>query len=248
MNISIVGYGRMGNLVEEVAKEKGITVVSTIDPNVSSARYKNISEESLGQSDVCVCFTQPNAALSNIENIAKLGKDIVVGTTGWHADVDEAKDIVSKYNIGLIYSENFSVGVNVFYKMIEQTASLINKFDGYDIFVHEFHHKGKLDSPSGTANNIGEILLSNIKRKKSIVTEKLDRQILPEEIHVASVRGGYVPGHHAVSYDSEVDTISITHQARSRKGFAVGSAMAAQWICGKKGFYTKDDMLVDLLN
>lgn len=247
MFISIVGFGNMGNLVEETAKEKGVSVVSTIDPVVSNARYKEITEESIGQADVCICFTQPSVAIDNIRDIASLGKNIVIGTTGWVEDIEEAESIVKENGVGLIYSENFSIGVNIFYKMIEQTSALINRFDDYDIFINEMHHKGKVDSPSGTALNLGDIIIRNINRKNTIVTECLERKIHPEELHVASVRGGYIPGYHSVIYDSEVDTITIRHEARSRKGFAVGAVTAAKWLNGKQGFFTKDDMLVDLL-
>lgn len=247
MYISIVGYGRMGHLVEETAKQKGITVVSTIDPN-GLARYSSVTKESIGSADVCVCFTQASSILETISQLAALEKNIVIGTTGWEDYVEDAKGIVEKAKIGMVYSPNFAFGVNIFFKIVESAASIVNLFDDYDAAVHEVHHRGKLDSPSGTATLLGEIILGKMHRKKTLEDQKLERKISDDELHVTSTRCGYVPGYHSVMFDSEVDTVQLTHTARSRKGFALGALMAAQWIRGKVGFYTKDDVLDALFN
>ncbi|MAG91652.1 4-hydroxy-tetrahydrodipicolinate reductase [Candidatus Woesearchaeota archaeon] len=242
MNIAIIGYGKMGHEIEKAAKAKGITVQSVININDKNAKYKEINEESLKDVDVCIDFTTPDSVVENIRKIASLKKNIVVGTTGWYDKLDEVKGIVNSNNVGFIYATNFSVGVNIFFKIVEAAAKLINKVDEYDVFGYEMHHKNKVDSPSGTAKSIGNILIKNIQRKNKLVFDKLDRKIEPNELHFASVRSGSIPGTHSVGFDSSADTIELKHTARNREGFALGALMAAQWINNKKGFYDINDM------
>ena len=246
MNVGIIGYGRMGHEIEKVAKDKGITI-RTIDPNDDNADFKEINEESMKDVDVCVDFTQPDSVISNIEKISKFKKNIVIGTTGWYDKIDEVKSIIENANTGLIWSGNFSVGVNIYFKIIENAAKIINNVDDYDVFVHEFHHNKKADSPSGTAVMIGEILTDNIERKKRVVTEELKRKIEPDELHISSTRGGSIPGTHIVGFDSTADTIELKHTARNRQGFALGAIMATQWIQGKKGFYDINDLMKEIV-
>ena len=229
MNIAIIGYGKMGREIEQAAKATGIAVKSIIDINDEKAMYRQIDEESMQGVDVCIDFTSPDAVVSSIKKISKFKKNIVVGTTGWYDKIDEVKDIIKKECIGFIYSPNLSIGVNVFFKIVESAARMMNKFGEYDVYGYELHHNKKIDSPSGTAKAIGKILIDNIKRKK--------------EINFASVRAGSIPGTHVVGFDSSADTIELKHTARSREGFALGALMAAKWINGKKGFYTIDDMM-----
>jgi|TARA_B100001964_G_scaffold217686_1_gene257983 4-hydroxy-tetrahydrodipicolinate reductase len=245
MNIAIIGYGKMGHEIEKIAKAKGITL-KTIDPN-DNADYKEINDESMKDIDVCVDFTHPDSVVENIEKISKFKKNIVVGTTGWYGNMDEVKKVIENAGIGLIWSGNFSVGVNAYFKIIENAAKIMNKFDDYDIFVHEFHHNKKADSPSGTAVMIGKILTDNIERKKKIVTEELKRKIESDELHISSTRSGAIPGTHIVGFDSPADTIELKHTARSRQGLALGAVMAAQWIQNKKGFYGIDDMMKSIV-
>ena len=246
MNVGIIGYGRMGHEIEKVAKDKGITI-RTIDPNDDNADFKEINEESMKDVDVCVDFTHPDSVISNIEKISKFKKNIVVGTTGWYDKIDEVRSIIENANTGLIWSGNFSVGVNIYFKIIENAAKIINNVDDYDVFVHEFHHNKKADSPSGTAVMIGEILTDNIERKKRVVTEELKRKIAADELHISSTRGGSIPGTHIVGFDSTADTIELKHTARNRQGFALGAIMATQWIQGKKGFYDINDMMKEIV-
>ena len=245
--IAIIGYGRMGHEIEKAAKAKGVNVVSTIDPGASDAKYREINEKSMSNADVCLDFTHPDSVISNIEKISKFKKNIVAGTTGWYDRIDEVKNIVENAKIGLIWSGNFSIGVNIYFRIIENAARVINKFNDYDLFVHEFHHNKKADSPSGTAVMIGNILIDNLDRKKKVVTEELKRRIAPDELHVSSTRGGSIPGTHIVGFDSPADTIELTHTARGREGFASGAVTAAQWIQGKKGFYGIDDLMKDII-
>ena len=246
MKIAIIGYGKMGHEIENAAKGKGISTI-TIDPSAENANYKEINEESMKDVDVCVDFTHPDSVIGNIEKVSKFGKNIVVGTTGWYDNMDDVKKIVERAGTGLIWSGNFSIGVNVYFKIIENAAKIINNISDYDVFVHEFHHKNKADSPSGTAVMIGNILTDNIDRKKRVVTEELKRKIEPDELHISSTRGGSVPGTHIVGFDSAADTIELKHTARSRQGFAVGAVMAAEWINGKKGFYDINDLMKEII-
>ena len=247
MNLSIIGYGNMGREIEKIAKAKGIAVKSVIDRSDKTATHKEIDEESMHNVDVCIDFTNPNAVIDNIKKISKFNKNIVVGTTGWYNKLDEVKSIIKKGNIGLIYASNFSIGVNVFFKIVENAAKIINNIDDYDIYGYELHHNRKIDSPSGTARTIGEILIRNIKRKNKLLFEKIDRRIEPNELHFASIRAGSIPGTHVVGFDSSADTIELKHTARNREGFALGAIMAAGWINGRKGFYGIGDMMDQIL-
>ena len=246
MNIAIIGYGKMGHEIENVAKDRGVSTI-TIDPSAEDADYKEINEESMKDVDVCIDFTHPDSVIGNIEKVSEFGKNIVVGTTGWYDKTDDVKKIIEEAGTGLIWSGNFSIGVNVYFKIIENAAKIINNVGDYDVFVHEFHHKNKADSPSGTAVMIGNILTDNIDRKRKVVTEELKRKIEPDELHISSTRGGSVPGTHIVGFDSAADTIELKHTARSRQGFAVGAVMAAEWINGKKGFYDINDLMKEII-
>lgn len=247
MNIAIIGYGKMGHEIERFARAKDITIRSIIDPTGNNANYKKINEESMADVDVCIDFTNPNAVTDNIRKISRFKKNMVVGTTGWYNNIDEAKNLVKENNIGFIYASNFSIGVNVFFKIIENAAKIMNNLDDYDVYGYELHHNKKIDSHSGTAKTIGEILIKNIKRKNKLLFEKIDRKIEPNEIHFASVRSGFIPGTHVVGFDSSADTIELKHTARNREGFALGAIMAAQWIYNKKGFYGINDMMDNIL-
>lgn len=247
INIAIIGYGRMGKIIEKLAKEKGLTVKSIIDPFVPDANYQDITEESLKDVDVCIEFSVPEVVIDNVRKVALLKKNMVLGTTGWYEKLEEVKNIVENAEIGFIYAPNFSIGVNIFFRIVKDTAKIINKFEEYDIYGYELHHNQKKDSPSGTAKKLAEILITNIKRKHAPIFDKLDRVIKPEEIHFASIRGGFIPGTHVIGFDSEFDTIELRHIARTRMGFALGALIAANWIKNKIGFYSIDDMLKDLL-
>ena len=232
----------MGQIIEKTALEKGHEIKVVIDPFCETAE-KEINEKTLDGVDVCIDFTHPDVIIDNIKKIAKVGKNIVVGTTGWYDKMDEVKKIVEKEGIGLIWSGNFSIGVNAFFRIIENAAKVFNKLEDYDIMVNEIHHKQKADSPSGTANMIGNILIDNLDRKNKIVTEAFDRKPKDNEIHVSSTRVGSVPGVHKIMFDSSADSIELKHTARNRCGFALGSVLAAEFIKGKKGFYHIDDMM-----
>ncbi len=247
MKIALIGYGKMGKEVERVAKLRGHTICAIVDAAAAGATHKEIDSTGscLKDAEVVIDFTVPSAVVQSIRKVTAARKNLVVGTTGWYDSITEAKQLVGAAGTGFIYSSNFSVGVNVFYKIVEAAARLINKVQDYDIFGYELHHSQKLDSPSGTAKSIAEILLKNISRKNQLQYGKLDRKINPEELHFASVRAGWIPGTHVVGFDSEADTLELKHTARSRAGFALGAVMAAEWVKGKKGFFTMNDFISD---
>ncbi len=216
--IALIGYGKMGKEIETLCKDSELF-------EVVSVNFKNISDsldlKGVGKANVAIDFTSKDIVIKNIEAITKLGVNLVVGTTGWHDRLGEVEKLVTKYEIGLVYSSNFSVGANIFFKMIDFSAEIFNKFPEYDVYGLEIHHKAKLDSPSGTALKIA----SKIKG-----------------LNFASVRAGRNPGFHEIVFDSPADSITLSHQAHNRTGFAKGALLAAEFIKNKKGIYTFDDV------
>ena len=247
MKIIISGYGRMGRIIEKTAKQRGHVIIATVDPLTSGASAKSLSKEILEKVDVVIDFSIPRTALQNAETVCSAGKKIVIGTTGWYSEMDEMRALTEKKGAAIIWSGNFSLGVNIFFSILDKTTQIMNSFTEYDPFIHEFHHNKKADSPSGTAVMLGDILLKNIDRKTSIVSEELKRQIKPEELHISSTRGGSIPGTHLVAFDSPVDTIELRHTARGREGFAAGAIAAAEWIENRTGFFNINDMMQDII-
>ncbi len=248
MRIGISGYGRMGELIREKALAKGHTVPVVIDPVSQSDTVTHRSaREDLGAVDVIIDFSIPKAVVENVAACAEKGIPVVVGTTGWYESMEDVRKFAEAAGIGCIWSGNFSLGVNLFFHMVRAAGRVMNRFSQYDCMVHEYHHKKKADSPSGTADMIGRILLEELDRKSSVTSDSLDRAIREDELHVSSTRGGSIPGIHRVTFDSDVDTISLEHSARTRSGFAEGAVLAAEWIVGKSDFYTIDDMMKTII-
>jgi 4-hydroxy-tetrahydrodipicolinate reductase len=243
MNLALIGHGKMGKEVERVAHEKGCKVVKIfeVDENQEGSA---LTKEALKAVDVCIDFSSPEAALSNIEAVAECGKNIVVGTTGWYDRLDYVRKLVKEKKIGFLYASNFSLGVNIFNQIVMDAAHLFEKHTQYDVSISEIHHRGKADSPSGTALTLGSTILQAIKRKSELVTETQHGGIKPHQLHVTSTRMGTVTGKHAVLFDSDADMIELVHTAKSRSGFAQGAIVAAEWLKGKKGFYTMRDVLL----
>jgi 4-hydroxy-tetrahydrodipicolinate reductase len=214
MKIALIGYGKMGRMIEQTALSKGLEVVCVRDIN-------GIERGELGDAEVCIEFSQPGAVLENIRLAANANKPIVVGTTGWYERLDEVRKIVETSGIGFVYGSNFSIGVNLMFKVVEYAASLFKNFPSYDPFIEEAHHKFKQDAPSGTALTLKQRVEGEYQR----------------ETPTSSTRAGYIPGTHTVGFDSEVDTLAIRHTARNRQGFAEGAIVAAQWVLDKKGFF-----------
>jgi 4-hydroxy-tetrahydrodipicolinate reductase len=214
MKIALLGYGKMGRMVEAAAARAAMDVVCIVN---SSGAVRG----SLVDADVCIEFSEPAAVVENIRMAAANIKPIVVGTTGWYDKLDEVRAIVETAEIGCVYGSNFSVGVNLFFKVAQRAAELFKDFAAYDPFIEEAHHKFKKDAPSGTALSLKKIIDNEYSK----------------ETPTASTRAGYIPGTHTVGFDSEVDTVTITHTARSRAGFAEGAIVAAKWIENRKGLY-----------
>ena len=253
MNIAIIGYGKMGKMIEQTARSLGHTITAIVDPFVTETLFgvtinKTIAEACLVSADAAIEITQPASAAANIIALAERKIPTVTGTTGWHERMDEVTRAVEKAGSALLWSSNFSIGVNLFYRIAWYAAQLANNFPEYDIGGFEAHHNKKLDSPSGTAKILAEGVLSKIDRKKKIIWETMNRKPEVDELHFPSLRMGSVPGKHSLFFDSPADTIEITHTARSREGFASGAIRAAQWLTAQKrrGVFTVDEMLKDI--
>lgn len=218
-NLAIVGYGKMGRLVDQLAPEFGFTVTARLDID---------RNESLEGADVAVEFSVPSSVLGNVAKVAALRIPVVVGTTGWLQHMSEAKSIVEKNESGLVWSPNFSVGVNIFTRLVSEAARLFKNEKEYGAWAWEIHHITKKDAPSGTL----------IKLVEQMRAAGFDRVI-----DTSSNRAGAHPGTHEIGFDSAADTITLRHTARSREGFARGALKAAQWIIGRKGFYEFSDVL-----
>jgi 4-hydroxy-tetrahydrodipicolinate reductase len=243
MKIALIGFGGMGRAVHRIALERGHNVSVIVDPNSEEATHKNLESAPIEEVDMVVDFSLGESAISNLELCIKAGKNLVTGSTGWYDDLPKVKDLVGGSEIGFLWSSNFSIGVNLYFKMIESASKMINKFDEYDIWGHEIHHFNKADSPSGTAKSLEKILLENISRKDSVVEDKLDRRREDNEIHFSSVRGGAVNFGHTIAFDSAADRITISHEARCRDGYALGAVKAAEWLSDKNGYFEMNDFL-----
>ncbi|OQX70567.1 MAG: 4-hydroxy-tetrahydrodipicolinate reductase [Candidatus Cloacimonas sp. 4484_275] len=198
--------------------------------------------KTLRDADVCIEFTNPQAAFSNIKKIAVLGKNMVIGTTGWDEYLTEAENLAAENKVGIVYGSNFSIGMNAFFEITEFAANLFDKLTEYDVFGFELHHNRKVDSPSGTAKILSEIVLKNMERKNRFQFDRVNRKIEADEFHFASIRAGNIPGIHTVGFDSEADTIELKHTVRNREGLALGALKAAEWINGKTGFFNFRDI------
>jgi 4-hydroxy-tetrahydrodipicolinate reductase len=220
MQIALIGYGKMGRLIEKIAEEKGHTICAKINP-------RQWHPEAINAADICIDFSHPECAFNNIQRIAEKKKNIVMGTTGWTEHLEDVKTLVDKADIGFLHAPNFSIGVVLFLQIIEKAAELISPFEEYECSGWECHHAQKADSPSGTAHAILERLNDKLKKKPPI----------------SSIRSGSFPGTHTLYFDSPADTITLSHQARNRNGFAHGALTAAEWLKDKSGFFTLEDML-----
>jgi 4-hydroxy-tetrahydrodipicolinate reductase len=243
MTIALIGYGKMGVEVERIALTKNI-VVKKIFP--TDREIISINKKSLRGVDVCIDFTSPTATLEIIDRVSACGVNLVVGTTGWYSQLDEAAALVRKRKTGLLYSPNFSLGMNIFFRVIREAAKAFGSVNAYDTAIHEIHHREKKDSPSGTALSLGRILLSQFPGKKELLTETSHDTPAQNTIHVTSQRTGHVVGTHTVMFDSEADSIELTHRAKNRSGFALGALVAAEWLAGKKGLFTMEDVIASL--
>jgi 4-hydroxy-tetrahydrodipicolinate reductase len=224
MKLALLGYGKMGHMVEQAALRSGLEITCIIDPVAGS-------RGSLSDADVCIDFSEPAGVIENIALAATAKVSIVVGTTGWYDRIDEARRLVEGGGIGFVYGSNFSIGVNLMFKIVRFAAGLFSHFPSHDPFIEEAHHQFKKDAPSGTAIFLERAIEAEYSRK----------------VPTSSTRAGYFPGIHTVGFDSEADTLTITHTARNRGGFAEGAVLAAKWIAGRKGFYEFSEIVDELL-
>jgi 4-hydroxy-tetrahydrodipicolinate reductase len=221
--LAIIGYGKMGRLVEQFAPEYDFDVALKLD-EFNNSRFEGITAENFRAIDVAIDFSIPAAVRRNVESIAALGVNIVLGTTGWLGDLDAVNAAVEKHRIGLVWSPNFSVGVAVFFRLVAEAAKLLAEEPGYGAWAWEIHHSTKKDAPSGTLLKL---------------VEEMKRSGYAGAVSVGSNRAGAHPGTHEIGFDSAADTITLRHTARSREGFARGALKAAQWVVGKKGFFER---------
>lgn len=238
MNIALIGYGKMGKVIEEIAVERGHTISAIVNSN------NPIDKADLSDTDVAIEFTQPDLAIGHIELCFKHGIPIVVGTTGWHKSLDEIEEMTIERSGSLLHASNFSIGVNVFFEVNKRLAELISGKEAYSASLEETHHTQKLDAPSGTAITLANGILENNADYSSWVHGKeIKPYFVEHQLPVISYRKPDVPGTHVITYASEIDTITLTHEAHNRKGFALGAVISAEWIVGKKGVFTIKDVL-----
>ncbi|WP_121355376.1 4-hydroxy-tetrahydrodipicolinate reductase [Flavisolibacter nicotianae] len=236
MNIALIGYGKMGHMIEEIALQRGHSVVLKI--NIDNT--EDFTAEKMAAADVAIEFTAPESAFANVRRCLDFGVPVVSGSTGWNQHLPEAKDYCLQKGGAFLHASNFSIGVNIFFQVNKLLARLMASQPGYEVALKEVHHTQKLDSPSGTAVTLAEQVLQQIDRKKAWVNRPAEND---QELAILSERIDPAPGTHHVKYSSEVDDIEIIHTAHSRKGFALGAVLAAEFLAGKKGVFTMDDVL-----
>ncbi|HQQ94838.1 MAG TPA: 4-hydroxy-tetrahydrodipicolinate reductase [Bacteroidia bacterium] len=235
MNIALFGYGKMGKEIEKIALERGHRIVLKVHEH----NALSLTQQDLAKAEVAIEFSTPQSVVNNIYRCMDHDLPVVVGTTGWYDRFGEIAAHCKEKNAALFYASNFSLGVNLFFKVNSYLAELMNKYPEYDVNMEEIHHIHKLDRPSGTAISLANQILEKIGRKKKwSMNEKA-----PEHIFIKDVREGEVPGTHIVRYHSAIDDIEIMHKAHNRKGFALGAVVAAEFLHGRKGLYTMSDLI-----
>jgi 4-hydroxy-tetrahydrodipicolinate reductase len=231
MKIAIIGYGAMGKLIETLAKNKGHKIVTIIDEAEADLTVQELAEK-LKSADVAIDFSIAEAVRKNVEASCLADVSLVEGATGWNPELEEIKQYVKDNSGSFVFGANFSIGVNLFYRVVDFAAELFAKFEDYEAFIEEQHHSRKVDAPSGTALKL-----------QSIVAEHITK-----EFTVAATRAGNIPGTHRVGFDGNADQILLEHFARSREGFASGAILAAEWVAGKKGFWEFTEVMDEIIN
>ncbi|MCW5515815.1 4-hydroxy-tetrahydrodipicolinate reductase [Muriicola sp. Z0-33] len=230
MRIALFGYGKMGKMIEQLALQRGHSISAKIEIDTKEINYTDF--------DVAIDFSTPEAAFQNITECFKHGIPVIAGTTGWLDKFDEAVRICNEHKSGFIYASNFSLGVNIFFELNETLAKMMTNLEQYNVTMEEIHHTQKIDAPSGTAITLAEGIIKN----SNYEAWALDGQGT-NKIPIKSIREGSIPGTHSVSYNSDIDAISIQHKAHNREGFALGAVIAAEWILGKTGIFSMKDVL-----
>lgn len=236
MNIALIGYGRMGHEIEAIAIRRGHVIKLIIDLDNSA----DLNTENLKGVDVVIEFSTPEAAFGNISKCLSSSVPVVSGTTGWLKDYDKAVDLCKKNNTSFLHSTNFSIGVNLLFRLNSELARQMARYNDYAVTIEEIHHTKKLDAPSGTAITLAEGIISQHPGySKWGTADTIEKDAVP----VASFREGLVPGTHTITWDSEIDLISLHHEAKNRKGLALGAVVAAEFINSKKGIFTMNDVM-----
>ena len=236
MRIALLGYGKMGKEIEKIALERKHKIALKIDID----NIGDLTKENLLLADVAVDFSTPGSAYNNIMKCFEANIPVVCGTTGWHDRIDDVSEYCRNHSKTFFYASNYSIGVNLFFRVNKYLAGLMNKFSDYNVSVTETHHIHKVDAPSGTAITTAEGILEKLDRKKNW---ELENESAPDVIRINAVREDEIPGIHEVRYTSEIDFLEIKHSAFSRKGFALGAVLAAEFLIGKTGYYTMDNLL-----
>jgi len=236
MNIALIGYGKMGRAIEEIALQRG----HQISLKINDENLSDFTESNTKVSDVAIEFTGPHSAYQNVQQLIDWGVPVVSGSTGWLEKLEDVKQKCLANNGSFIYASNYSVGVNLFFELNKKLAELMSAHDDYEVMLEEIHHTQKKDAPSGTAITLAEQVLHEIKRKKHWVNHISDD---PKELEILSERIDPAPGTHRIKYSSAIDDIEIIHTAHNRKGFALGAVLAAEYISDKKGIFTMQDVL-----
>ncbi|MFI3281489.1 MAG: 4-hydroxy-tetrahydrodipicolinate reductase [Rikenellaceae bacterium] len=236
MNIAIIGYGKMGREIEKILIERGHTIAAIIDVD----NRDDLKSEAFAAADVAIEFTTPHTAFDNLVASLEAGVAVVSGTTGWLDRFDEIKNLCQERNGAFFYASNYSLGVNLMFRLNRQLAAMINSVEGYKVEIEETHHIHKLDAPSGTAITLAEGVIDNLDSKSGWVN---DTPPAADQVEIKSKRIGETPGIHTVTYDSAEDTLEIKHTIKSRSALAMGAVVAAEFLCGKQGIYSMDDLL-----
>lgn len=236
MKTAIIGYGRMGREIEKLLLARGHEVALVIDVDNAG----DLNAEKMEGIDVAIEFTTPATALGNIRKCLEIGVPVVCGTTAWTEHLSEVEALCREKDGAFFYASNYSIGVNIMFKLNRVLAGIMDRFPEYDVTVEEVHHTGKKDAPSGTAITIADDIVAGLDRKARWVGATTTA---PDELEVLAVRRSVVPGTHTVTYESDVDSITMTHTAKSRGGFVTGAVMAAEFLAGKKGIYSMNDLL-----
>lgn len=236
MKIALIGYGKMGKEIEQILIARGHTIPLIIDLNNTN----DLDAAHLQKVDVAIEFTTPSTAYGNVVKCLEVGVPVVCGTTAWLDKLPEVEQLCKEKNGAFFYASNYSIGVNIFFEINRRLAQLMNRFGEYDVTIEETHHTQKKDAPSGTAVTLAEGVLENLDRKQKWVC---GTTTVPEELEVVAIRRSVVPGTHTVTYESDVDALSITHMAKSRRGFALGAVLAAEFLHGKTGIFSMKDLM-----
>ena len=236
MNIALIGYGRMGHEIETVALKRGHSIRLIIDKD----NISDLNEAKLKGIDVAIEFSLPSTAFQNISVCLKCGIPVVSGTTGWLEDYENAAELCRKNKTSFIHSTNFSIGVNLLFRLNEELAHYMSKYDDYSVAIEEVHHIRKLDAPSGTAITLANGIAGE---HNGYTGWHKGNSLKAGSVPVVSIREGDVPGAHTVTWDSEIDTISLRHEAKNRRGLALGAVVAAEFISGRKGVFTMNDVM-----